>query len=164
MGFELNLYSDLEYSIVFFILDYLYTLSDKNSRSFIVRYDRDFLKAWQSKQGLDKKKKKLSDFQKKFFYKSIFQKAIESYIRSMMKLVHGLQKRGLIKNYYENDKEAYEKRFYSRLKVFENIFFIKKLEFSDYLKLLNQIGDVDVILINIWTISNKVFLFSSMQI
>ena len=82
----------------------------------------------------------------------------------MMKLVHGLQKRGLIKNYYENDKEAYEKRFYSRLKVFENIFFIKKLEFSDYLKLLNQIGDVDVILINIWTISNKVFLFSSMQI
>ena len=67
IGFELNLYSDLEYPMIFFILDYLYTLLDKNTRSFIVRYDRDFLKAWQSKQGLDKKKKKTDRFSKEIF-------------------------------------------------------------------------------------------------
>ena len=144
IGFELNLYSDLEYSMIFFILDYLYTLLDKNTRSFIVRYDRDFLKAWQSKQGLDKKKKKLTDFQRKYFYKNIFQKAVESYIRSMIKLTYGLQKRGIIKNYYENDREALEKRFFLRLKMFDNIFFIKKLELNDYFNLLEQVVNAEV--------------------
>ena len=144
LGFELNLYVDFEYHIIFYILDHLYSLLDRNTRSFISRFDKDFLKAWQSKQGLDKKKKKLTDFQRKYFYDNLVNKAIESYIRSMLKLTYSLIRKGYIKDYYGEDKDALEKRFCMRLKIFENVFFIRKIEFADFTKLINEVVGNDV--------------------
>jgi len=81
LGFELSLYADTEYHIIFYLLDNLYTFMDRNTRNFIMRFDKDWLKAWQSKQALDKKKKILTEFQRRYFYENLCNKGIESYVR-----------------------------------------------------------------------------------
>ena len=43
LGFEMDLYIDCDYPFVLFYLDYLCGALDNNNRSFVSRFDKEFL-------------------------------------------------------------------------------------------------------------------------
>lgn len=98
--------------------------------------------AYQTKQSLDKKKKKLTDFQKKVFFETVYTRGLENYCKSMARLCHALSAHKVIKG--EINDQALAARYAQRYKVFENVFFIRRVEFDEYKKAREEIAKMDV--------------------
>lgn len=47
-----------------------------------------------------------------------------------------------------NEGESYEARFYNRLRIFEKCYFLKKLDYESYVKIMNEFKN-----------ENEVYLF-----
>jgi len=137
LGFELGLYSQHEYAVIFFLLGNVFTFLERNFKAVLTKYDREFLMAWQTKQNLEKKKRRLTDFQKKFFYESMYYKCVENYCNAMFKLTYLTVSKGIIPG--EPSTDMLKNRYYQRLKIFDNIFFLKKPEFEEYQQILQAI-------------------------
>lgn len=67
-------------------------------------FDKEFLMcinvslAWQKQQTNDKKKKKTTEFQRKYFYQAMCLKAIQQFIKPMSVFVYFLIYKNMIKN------------------------------------------------------------------
>jgi hypothetical protein len=142
-GFELELYTDAEYCIVYYLLEHVFSFLDRNCRGVISKYDRDFLMAWQGKENLEKKKKKLTPFQKKFFAEHLFYKALENYSRAMMRMTYLVIFKDIIQ--YPKDPEFLKARYYQRLKIYEHVYYLKKPEFTDFVEDMKKFEEADVI-------------------
>lgn len=142
MGFELELYTDAEYCIIFYLLDHVFSFLDRNYRGVIAKFDKEFLFAYQSKDQVDKKKKKLTPFQKKFFYEHLFMRAVESYSRCMMRLSYLIIFKDIIQ--FNKDFNFLKNRYYKRLKIFDFIYFLKKPEFNEFTEDMKKLEESDV--------------------
>jgi len=143
-GFELNLYADEEYCIIFYLLDNTISYLERNFRSVISKYDnREFLAAWQTKDSTyDKKKKKLSPFQRRFFFESQYFKVIENYVSAMLKLSYLIVYKEILK--IPQDPEFLKNRYYMRLRIFDNVYFLRKTEFEDFAESMKRLEEVDI--------------------
>ena len=92
--------------------------------------------AWQTKINLPKKMKKLTEFERRFFFESIYYKGLQFYFKALSRFSFFLYKKGLIKIF--NDGETFETRFNHRFRIFEKCYFIKKLDFESASKILNE--------------------------
>jgi hypothetical protein len=142
-GFELELYAEAEYCIIFYLLEHVFSFLDRNCRAVIAKYDKDFLMAWQGKEPLDKKKKKLTTFQKKFFAEHLFYKALENYCRAMIRVTYLVIFKEIIP--YTKDPQLLKARYYQRLKIFEHVYYLKKPEFNEFVDDMKSIEDASVI-------------------
>ncbi|KRX08212.1 hypothetical protein PPERSA_11689 [Pseudocohnilembus persalinus] len=119
MGTAIELYDDADQPQQLFYQDYLYTILQKNQLNYIQKLDKEFIQAYNSKLNLAQKKKKLSDFQRAYFYDYIFGKGILSYVKGMSRIAYILLKKKVLPNY--NNEEQYENRFNNRFeKIFSN--------------------------------------------
>jgi len=143
-GFELNLYADEEYCIIFYLLEYSISYLERNFRSVLTKFDREFLVAWQSKENFDKKKKKLTPFQRKFFYESQYYKVVETYISAMLKLSYLLVHKEILK--IPQSEEFLKNRYYMRLRALDNVYFLRKTEFEDFVESMKKLEQTDVII------------------
>jgi hypothetical protein len=78
-----------------------------------------------------KKKKQLSDLEKRFFADSIFLKGVHYYFRSLHRLLIILLNKKMISDPFEKDIEL---RFNNRFRIFKNVLYLKKLTHETYLK------------------------------
>ena len=161
LGFELELYQPCDYPYVLFYLDYFYGAVDNNNRNFITKFDKEFISgnniyfmknsiynimiilqiniillAWQTKINLDKKKKKITDFQRKFFFESLFYKALQMYSKGLSRFSYFLLTKGIIKKV--NTDETYENRFNNRFRIFDKCYFLKRLEYETFVTVMKE--------------------------
>jgi hypothetical protein len=142
LGFELELYNESEYCIIYYFIDHIFSFLDRNFKNVLSKYDKDFIVAYQTKQGYDKKKKKLTDFQRKFFFEHLYYKAVENYARVMLRISYLVIYKELLP--FPKDREVIRNRYYQRLKIFDNIYFLKKMEFEDFISEMEAIEKIDV--------------------
>jgi hypothetical protein len=146
MGFELELYNEAEHCIIFYLLDHVFSFLDRNCRGVISKYDKEFLVAYQSKELNDKKRKRITPFQKKFFYEHIFYRALEAYSRCMMKITYLIIFKDIIP--FNKDVNFLKSRYYKRLKIFDFIYFLKKPEFDEFTEDMKKLEEKDVSICN----------------
>lgn len=129
---------------LFSLLDNTISYLERNFRSVISKYDnREFLAAWQTKDSTyDKKKKKLSPFQRRFFFESQYFKVIENYVSAMLKLSYLIVYKEILK--IPQDPEFLKNRYYMRLRVFDNVYFLRKTEFEDFAESMKRLEEVDI--------------------
>lgn len=58
----MELLDEADYPLVFFQMDYLLSMNEKNNNMLLQKFDSDFIQAYNQKINLDKRKKKLSPF------------------------------------------------------------------------------------------------------
>ena len=150
LGFDLQLYADEEYCMIYYFLDKIFYYLDRNFRNVTTQLDRDFLVAWQNKENVDKKKKKLTPFQRKFFYETLYYKAIENYTNVMLKLSYLIIYKGIIT--IPQDEQVLKNRYYERLRIFDNVYFLGKFEFPDFIEYLQTIEKSDVFILTFYVI------------
>ena len=78
----------------------------------------------------------MTDFQRKFFFESLFYKALQMYTKGVSRFSYFLLHKGNIK--MSNTKETYENRFNNRLRIFDKCFFLKKLDYETYLNVMKE--------------------------
>jgi len=78
----------------------------------------------------------VTDFQRKFFFESLFYKALQMYTKGVSRFSYFLLHKGNIK--MSNTKETYENRFNNRLRIFDKCFFLKKLDYETYLNVMKE--------------------------
>lgn len=78
-----------------------------------------------------KKKKQLSELQKKFLADSLFVKGLHYYFRAYYRLLIVLGNRKLIVDPFESQLEL---RISNRFRIFKNVLFIKKITYQLYVK------------------------------
>ena len=98
--------------------------------------------AIQTKENLDKKKKKLTDFQRKVFYEAVYYKGLENYCGAMMRLSVALGAKYVFKN-DEND-EKLAARFALRVKPMEHILFTWLPDYEEFKKIRDELISMDV--------------------
>ena len=99
--------------------------------------------AFQTKQNVEKKKKKLSQFQRRIFYETMVSKGIENYCKVMMRLSELLASKNLMKA--EKTEEALTARYAQRYKSLENVAIMKRIEFHSYSEARDNVAKMDVI-------------------
>lgn len=80
--------------------------------------------------------KKLTDFERRFFFESIYYKGLQFYFKALSRFSFFLYKKGFIKIF--NNDETFETRFNHRFRIFEKCYFIKKLDFEAASKILSE--------------------------
>jgi len=141
-GFEQSIYADEDHCMIFYFTDHIFSFLDRNFNSVVSKYDKEFLSAWQTKQDLPKKKKKLTEFQKRFFYESLYYKAIQNYVRVMLRLSSIVIIKGLIKMPEEQELKS---RYYLRLRIFDRAYFLGKNEFEEYQQTVKLVEQKEVL-------------------
>ena len=96
------------------------------------RYDQEFLVAFNNRANYEKKKKKLSMFQRNFFYNYLYQRGLQFYFRAMSRFSYLLLELGLIQQ--RNDAETYQYRFENRYNIFAKIYYLKQITFQEFEK------------------------------
>ncbi|EGR31646.1 mak10 amino-acid n-acetyltransferase subunit, putative [Ichthyophthirius multifiliis] len=131
LGFQLELFDLADYCQIFFILEFVYRILEINTQSLmLIKFDKQFILAFQTKQNLDQAKKKLKPFQKQWFYYYIFYKGLQLYAKANSHICFLLEKYSLIPQF--NDPETLKNRFANRFKIFENAFFLKMPTYQQY--------------------------------
>lgn len=100
------------------------------------------LTAAQARENVDKKKKKLTDFQRKVFYEASYYKGLEFYCKAMMRLSVTLAQKNLIKS--DEDDERQAARFALRVNTMQNVLFMRKPEYEEFKNLRDEINSLDV--------------------
>lgn len=99
--------------------------------------------AFQTGDNVDKKKKKLTEFQRKVFYETIYYRGLENYCKVMMRLTLALSSKNMIKN--DEDDERQAGRFALRMKMIEKALFIRKLNYEEFKKGRDEVNKMEVI-------------------
>lgn len=114
-------------------MDYLHNILEKNSTNYIQKFDKEFLQAYNNNISLEKAKKKLSDYQRIYFFNFISNKGIQYYLKALSRLTYFLLEQKCLPNF--NGEEEYKNRFENRFeKIFQHVYYIKKLDYKQYIE------------------------------
>eukprot|EP00828_Plagiopyla_frontata_P009647 TRINITY_DN14994_c0_g1_i3.p1 TRINITY_DN14994_c0_g1~~TRINITY_DN14994_c0_g1_i3.p1 ORF type:complete len:337 (-),score=55.99 TRINITY_DN14994_c0_g1_i3:213-1223(-) len=130
LGFEQELYSYLDYPIIYFWLDYLYSIMETNHKNYCPKFNKHFISAWEQKIQVEKQKKKLTPFQRMFFFESLYYKALQNLTKFLKYFTYLLAKKKLFRQV--DDHSTLELRYKHRTKIFNQVYFVKKFEFKEY--------------------------------
>lgn len=131
IGIETQVYQHYEYPYVFYLLENLLAVYDKNSQVFLKKFDKIYYQSFFEDSLNNKKKKKINEATRKFFTDSIFKKALHYYVRSLHRIFFILVHRKLMENpFVENLKLRINNRF----RIFKNVFFVRTLDYDQYLR------------------------------
>lgn len=86
MGIEVDLYYPEEYGYIFYYMEYLFSVSNRNSMTFIKKFDKGYMDAFDEKTLSNKIKKKVSPNSRKMFSSIIFNRGLHFYYIAMYKL------------------------------------------------------------------------------
>lgn len=136
MGFEIDLYDEVDHPFVLFYIDYLMGVSDNNYKNFMVGLDKDVLIALQKRIPGDKKLKKISELQKTMLRDAQYNKCVLEYYKNISRLSFFYLDKGFIP--CKNTKETLELRFINRFKIFENCHYVKKLTYPAYQEIMEE--------------------------
>lgn len=135
-GIQIELYYPEEYGYIFYYIQYLISVSNKNSYSFLMKFDKGYMNAFDEKSLTNKIKKKVSSNMRKMFSSIIFSQGLELYYSAMYKLFFLLLNDKTIK---EGVKE--KERFISRFQIFRKVLFIKPANYEDYKEEVKKLGE-----------------------
>lgn len=123
----------MEYPSVFFYLDYVSSIYEKNSSYFLKNFDRNYVAgiyvayvAFYEKTLDHKKKKKIDSTARKMFSAMVFNKGMLHYYRALSKLLFIFIKYGALPGSF-GDKEP--QRFKGRFLMFGRIMFTNPVDY-----------------------------------
>jgi hypothetical protein len=99
--------------------------------------------AFQSNENVEKKKKKLTEFQRKIFYEALYYRGLENYCKVMMRLTQALTAKSMLKTDENDERQA--SRFELRMKMIERALFIRKLSYEEFKKGRDDVNNMEVI-------------------
>ncbi len=85
-GISIDLYYPEEYGYIFYYMDYLFNIANRNSMIFIKKFDKGYMDAFDEKTISNKIKKKVSPNMRKMFSSIIFNRGLNYYYTAMYKL------------------------------------------------------------------------------
>lgn len=95
-GIEIDLYQHYEYPYVFYLLENLLAVYDRNSQIFLKKFDKTYIQSFFDDTLNNKKKKKTNEATRKYFTDTVFKKALHYYVRSLHRLFFILVHRKLM--------------------------------------------------------------------
>lgn len=124
-GIQIDLYYPEEFGYIFFYMQYLISISNRNSNVFLMKFDKGYMSAFDEKALTNKIKKKVSPNMRKMYSSVVFAQGYQLYYTAMYKLFCLLLNDKTIKE-GKNEKE----RFISRFQIFRKILFIKPASYT----------------------------------
>lgn len=80
------------------MLENLLAVYDRNSQVFMKKFDKTYYQSFIDDSLNNKKKKKISEANRKYFTDTVFKKALHYYVRSIHRLLFVMVNRKLIEN------------------------------------------------------------------
>ena len=134
-GISIDLYYPEEYSYIFYYMEYLFGIANKNSLIFLKKFDRGYVDAFEEKTLSNKIKKKVTPNMRKMFASIVFNRGLHYYYNAMYKLFLVLVADGVVQE-GSNQKE----RFVSRFQIFRKVLFIKGADYGLYRQEVEKVG------------------------
>ncbi|CAK88298.1 unnamed protein product (macronuclear) [Paramecium tetraurelia] len=131
-GFDLELYSDVDYASIYFYLEYLTTILDRNRSNYVSQLTNS---QREQLQNQNKKKPKVSPFIDQMHSEIQYWKGLNCLFRGLSRLYYTLMENGLIKKVQDMNH-----RYSNRMKIFDTCYYIKAVKFEEYTQKMNSYG------------------------
>lgn len=114
-----------------FYLEYIYGMQETSQKS-VQTYPKDFLRAFFNGQ-LNKARALVSTFLFTRFFQAHLAKTKYLYHRALARALYLIIMEATFPFEFQRDYQPLEIRFQNRFKVFQNVFFMKRLAYQEYL-------------------------------